>query len=317
VKIYIPHSDDLKTGKGFFCRRLASACLKMGVNVVVDPSQPHDVSLQISKIKPANTKIRVFRVDGVIHNLDRDYKSANKTIASHLHAANAVVYQSNFSRNMCDRYLGPCKKDSAIILNGDDPSRFEGSPVVPHEHKHNVIASSRWRPHKRLTDIIYSFLEADIADSCLYVAGDISKGGLSKSDRSQAISGGKVKFLGKLPQEELASYYNLCKVVVHLCWFDCCPNSLVEAICAGCVPVTNNTGGNPEICEPAGGSVCQIDKEYNLKPVHLYKPPTIDRSKVSEAIRWAMDSKEKPKTDHIDIKNVARQYLDFFAKLLK
>ena len=214
---------------------------------------------------------------------------------------------------MCDKYLGPFSGPNTVISNGAPVDTMNSISKAESDTAFNVITASRWRPQKRLTDIVECFLGADIPDSTLFVAGNLKQSDLNLG-RYQGNA--KIKFLGVLSQPQLQGYLHLANSFVHLSWIDWCPNSVVEAICS-CKPViTNNVGGTHEIVAPSNGFVCDIDKPYDLNPVKLYVPPKFDRDIVSEAILKSLQPREISNS-HLDIKLIAQQYVSFFSELLK
>lgn len=310
MKIFLPvrQSDKPKTGKGFFCRRLGKALLEMGYQLVENSSSLHDVSLHLAKIREGGGK-RILRLNGVCHNDAMNIKKRNKGQVKALRVADGVIYQSAFSKKLCDKYLGKFKGPTCIIPNGADPGFYQNITSMELKNKNNFISASRWRPHKRLHDIIAAFHSANIEDSCLYIAGDLTKSGFRGrfSDR--------VKYLGTIDQKTLGRYLKASKGFVHLCWFDNCPNAVIEAICAGVPVISNNVGGTPEIVDLSGGFVCPIDKPYNFKPVHLYDPPQVDRGIIAAAMRKCLAPVDIS-SSHVNIKTIARRYADFFEKVI-
>ncbi len=315
MRVYIQSKTTSRTGKGFFFHRLSAALKEMGVEVVSSPDVKHDVSLHAVKIKQATRSKRVVRLDGIYHNLGMNYKSMNKSIKQHMGKAHALIYQSIYGKAMCVKYLGKFRGPTATILNGADPRYYDRIQPASVDCDHLYLAVSRWRPHKRLRDIIESFLLASIDSSKMYVAGNLKDSGLKKQEILKYTSTRRVKFLNVRDQKELASYYRAAKALVHLCWFDCCPNSVAEAICAGCPVITNNVGGTRELVKPSGGFVCKIDRPYNMKPVQLYRPPKINRGIIADAITVCSRKEIPVDNSHLDIRTIAAQYKEFFEKL--
>jgi glycosyltransferase involved in cell wall biosynthesis len=87
---------------------------------------------------------------------------------------------------------------------------------------------------------------------------------------------------------------------------------VVEAIAAGTPVVCNNVGGTPELVGPAGGLICAVDAAYDMKPVKLYSPPAINRELVAQALRRCVEDPPVVRSETLDIRSIARQYLDFF-----
>jgi glycosyltransferase involved in cell wall biosynthesis len=180
----------------------------------------------------------------------------------------------------------------------------------------NMMATAIWRPLKRLKDIIESFLMASVPNSCLYIAGDISASGLSKDDLKKYGKMNNIVFLGNINRELLSRYLVICDAFLHLSLIDSCPNSVVEALCAGIGVVSNNISGTAEIVKPSGGYICDIDSEFDFRPRNLGVMPQIDRSIVCEKILQCVREKKKPIIDHVHIENVSNQYLSFFNSYL-
>lgn len=318
MRIWIENSsrnaNDLK-GKSLFCKRLGDELKRRNIDVV-DGDAKADVSLNVIRIKHRQSRVKILRLDGVWHDTAKDWRRKNKAIAESLRRADGVVYQSEFARNMGDRYLGSARCPSRVIFNASDPRIYERTMPARFSDKGVFVAFSKWRPHKRLRDIICSFLQANIDDGRLLVLGNIERSGLSDREAREFFSRDNIDYLGMLPQSILMPVLKGCTGSIHLCWFDACPNSVVEAICAGVPVITNNVGGTWEIVGPSGGYVCNIDEPYDFEPVDLYKPPEIDRTVVAEAMRKCAAERPKVNCGHVDIRNVADHYLDFIRDIL-
>jgi len=319
MKVWIENSEqdfNVLKGKSLFCWRLAAAMRKKGIFVTGNPNIKVDVSLNVIRLKHFNSKVRVLRLDGVWHNTAQDYIKKNEALSESLHHAHGVIYQSQFSRNMCDKYLGTPKCPTKVIHNGADPEFYKRIQGTVWDCKYPVLAFSKWRPHKRLRDIINSFLIADIKDSKLYIAGLLDKCGMSQKECHSYIQMPQIEYCGMLPQNILATLLKGSFASIHLCWFDACPNSVVETICAGVPVICNNVGGTWEIVLPSGGYVCNVDSPYDMSPVDLYHPPKIDRNKIAGALIKCIKEKPKIKNNHVNINNIADDYIKFFGSLL-
>jgi glycosyltransferase involved in cell wall biosynthesis len=206
-------------------------------------------------------------------------------------------------------FLNQPEDKISVIMNGATTYPIKECDGIKY-----YIAVSKWRPHKRLTDIIESFLLADIPETFLYVLGDTTKSGayLSKYETHPRII-----FLGNIKsREDLFNYYHHAIASIHLCWFDACPNTVVEAVVAGCPVITNNTGGTHEIVKPSGGIVLDIDKPYNYSPIDLYNPPAVDRRLIADAMEEVYVRRPRIIADHVSITNIAEQYKTFFQEFV-
>ncbi len=318
MKVFIENSNNLPNllgGKSLFCNRLAKALRDKNVQVFSDPSIDVDISLNVIRIKHEKSRIKLLRLDGIWHDTGKDFKRKNLSIRQNLQRADGVVYQSYFSESMGNKYLGKASCPIKVISNGSDPLFYENIKPIKTSKK-LVMAVSKWRPHKRIRDIIESFLLADIPNSQLIVAGDLIRSELTNSEILSYVHSPRLKFIGHVSQEVLASYFKAAAASIHLCWFDSCPNSVVESITAEVPVISNNVGGTWELVGPSGGYVCNLDSPYDLNPVDLYHPPAINRQKVADTLIQCL--KEKPTIDnkYVRIDNIADQYLKFMKELL-
>lgn len=303
-------------GKALFQRRLADEFRRCGYEVVDNGAA--DISLNNIRIKHTRSRKTVLRLDGVWHDTGKQWKQKNRGMAEAVKQADGVVFQSKFAQQMGHKYLGRPQGPEVVIHNGSDPRLWDAIPPAVIDCKHLFMAVSKWRPHKRLRDIIESFILAEIPDSKLFVCGDGAKSGIPKEEAEAYFARPDIEYLGNVLQPILMSLMKAATASIHLCWFDACPNSVVEAICAGVPVITNNVGGTPEIVSKANGYVRPLDKLYDFTPVDLYNPPSIDREMVVSAMRaTALHKGCIPLyKDHVDIRNVAQSYLAFFGRLL-
>jgi glycosyltransferase involved in cell wall biosynthesis len=219
---------------------------------------------------------------------------------------------------MAKAYLGDHDKPCGVIYNGTVASLYDGPPSVVRPRPY-AVAVAKWRPHKRLRDAVESFLLAGL-DADLLVFGDCVESGLSVTDCAQYAETGRVVFCGRVDQATLAGYLKAAVCSIHLCWFDACPNSVVEALCAGVPVVTNNVGGTHELVrlacpEDADWLVCGVDATYTCNPVDLYRPPRIDRGVVAAAIARCFYKLALVDRAALSIKRSADAYLNLMVRL--
>jgi len=315
MKVFVKTGNKVN-GPTIFLDRLCKSFQKHGISVEYNFNKDFDLALFPGIIDLNTQKKTVMRLDGAYFNSAWDYQKINQPYIESIKKADGVIYQSIFSKEICDRFLGKCECNNEIIYNGASSDFFNKLEVAKSNFKYNFITCSSWRPHKRLRDAIESFLLSDINNSCLFVAGEFDNLCLLEEEVKKYKEKGNVIFLGNLDQKRLGSYFKLCNASIHLCWLDCCPNSVIEALCAGCPVITNNVGGTREIISKGGGIICNIDGEFNLNPIDLYNPPKIDRSEVANAIIRTTTEKIIVKKDAFSIYKTAEKYLNFFKVIL-
>lgn len=317
MKVFIPISANPKSGKSFFFKRMLKEWQKnpLPFEVVTDANIPVDVSIEGARIKHRYSRIKVIRFDGVYHNTSQNFKQKNVSMIESLKIAGGVIYQSNFAKSMCDEYLGEFGGFQRVIYNGADPDFYVNTFAYNRPKMHTYISFSKWRPHKRLKVIMDCFLQANIENSELILGGDLSRSGLSEVDQKHYFNLPNIYYMGILSQSHMADWLKLATAVVHLCWIDACPNSVVEAIVAKVPVICNNNGGTAELVSKANGYVCDTEPAYNRKPIDLYNPPKFDHKIIADAMVLASQEKREIVNDHVLISNIAEQYKEYILQV--
>ena len=288
---------DADSGKHKFFIRLAKEIKKN--NIVIDNKKP-DIYIFLAGTEPSKkAKLNILRLDGLIMNSRWDYKAKNKKILKAISQSDGVIYQGKFCKDAYNKFLNINKKPYTIIPNGASSDEF-----LEREPKNFFLANCKWRPHKRLKEIVKSYLLAVEMGlkSDLVVTG--------KEDYKKEHS--KIKYLGWQDHNKLKILLSNAIASLHLTWLDWCPNSMIEAIVSGCPIIYTESGGQTELGEGSGISIKDTQWKFNV--IDLYDPPKIDREKVAEAMLFLENNKNKEykKRNNLDIKNVCKQYLAFF-----
>ncbi len=292
------------TGKGKFQDRLALALHKIGVTVTRNIGDAVDVALHVGRIRhKTNAKKIVLRVGPACIDSRKDYKAINKEKWKSVEQADAIVYQSEYSMKVYRMFVGHPKCPEGIIYNGACPEFYAKVKTAVSPFKYNFLAAQRkWIPQARLKDIVKSFLKADIPQSALWIAGTVEK----------KRKGKNVYYMGLQNDKDLGRMYKLCDALIHMIYLDAMPNVCVEAMVAGCQVICGDQGGTIEL---TGEGI--IDKPFKFKPVDLKKPPKVNEKALAELLKEKACAQQHPiKIDHIHIDSIARQYLNFFKKVI-
>lgn len=311
MKVLFPDVKKPEGGKSYFLHCLYKELEKLGVEIVFDG--PHDILFGNIRFHMKHSKAKkILRLDGVIHNTAKPWQAKNAAMKEQADAADVIVCQSQFGYKMVKRFV-KCNMSKAVIIGNG--AYLDACCVPFHSPYKNVfLAISKWRPHKRLSDIICSFKIASIPNSCLVIVGGMGNSNMQCGEI--CLVQHNIEYLGHLDDRKIiAGLMKRAAASIHLCWFDCYPNSVVEAIAMKCPVICNNTGGTHEIVRPAGGIVLDLDEPYDYKPVDLYNPPPIDRNKVAEAMWKCVKKRPKINNSHVDIKNMALKYKEVIDAL--
>lgn len=314
MKIVIQTTPHPKTGKGKFVQRLIPALHKHGIEVTNDICAKGDIALHIGRVHyRSNCRKNILRLGPAHVDTSQKYKRLNKEKWKSVKQADAIIYQSKYSRKVCRKFIGKTSAPSTIIFNGADQKEFDVMPYSS-SYKYNFLASTRkWIAQKRLKTICCGYGLASIQDSCLWVCGDTLGKNINMSDKSLNR---EIKHLGNVDSKTLAKLYKLCDAMIHPIYLDACPNSVVEALVAGCPVIMTDQGGTSELINGYMNEFLIQDKPYNYKPINLSKPPYLDPYKLVEKMRLATHLKLDFDVCELKIQTVAEKYIDFFKKIL-
>jgi len=291
---------DVNSGKHRFFIRLAKCFEEQGINV--SSSSPDIFLMNSNDKRNTKAKVNILRLDGLILNSEQKYKIKNKKIVNNIKKCDAIVYQSTFCKNAYRKFLKIKKEPYAIIHNGADSYEF-----LPRSAENFILANCKWRPHKRLNDIVKSFIIAlDMGlDSDLVITG--------KPD-SKIKKHKRIRYIGWQQVDELKILLSKAICTVHLTWLDWCPNAMIESIMAGCPLIYTKSGGHIEL--GSGSGIGIDDQKWDFKPCKLYSPPKIDRRKVAEAMLSMKNEGMKTDKKRFDIVSIAKQYYEYFLETL-
>ena len=275
---------------------------------------PKNADIQLSVVKIKNKGLpTVLRLDGVYYDLDEDYNKKNSDISRSHKIADAIIYQSYFSKSMCENYLSP--KTTTIfdvVYNGIS----DWNNPIPHDNI-NVVACAKWRRPKRLPEIITIFQEFRKLNpsSVLHIYGPMGKG-------AYEIKAPHVIYHGTVDENKLKEAYKTADIFLHICKRDTCPSSVIEAISAGIPVITTNVcGGATEICLMTEGCGVLFEEEEKINPNYIYRDPynNIPNFVIRAIVEYMNEiiiHKIKSKLPkELTIEYVAKKYLEVMEKI--
>jgi glycosyltransferase involved in cell wall biosynthesis len=205
--------------------------------------------------------------------------------------ADRVVYQSQFSRVVHERYFR--SKPFDVIVNGSDFSA-RGAPVPGTCGTIRLVTIyDEWKPAKRI-DSLVEFVrwanESERAAIQLTILGYTGKTPLTASASIKDIieTAPYIRTVGRFESfdEEIRRILLDQHIYVTFSYRDPCPNSVIEAMAHGLPVVAYASGGIPDIVEDAGVLIPLDDFENGFFCCHRYENafPPLDFAQVLGAI---------------------------------
>jgi len=291
---------------------------KMG-HKIVNNLKDADVQLSIIRVNVRGNAPIVLRLDGIYYDKAENYNKRNNDINKAYLMADAVVYQSNLSKIMCEKYLDNKKtKIYDIIYNGIDPvgwNNFKNHDGI------NVVACAKWRRWKRLPETIEVFIEflKYYSEAKLHIIGPMKRG-------SKVIKHTNIIYHNpnkKIDFEKMKKIYCIMDMYLHLSKKDWCPSSVVEAIAAG-IPIitTNACGGATEMCLLTKGSLIVPGEPESLESDYIYRneynklPKEVIKNIVKAMIEIVKDRRRIVLPKELTIETSAKKYIKIMEKVL-
>jgi len=309
IKLFIDFKPSY-AGVGKFCARLGNALGKQGVSIV--SPKKCNIALRVIRERTPVKAPCVLRIDGVHIEKDAGKLHQNKAIKYALRKANYVIFQSQYCKKLVKSVLGIKPKRSRVIFNGADPTVYKPDKRIKHYEK-NVIVSNRYavtkrKTHKRLTEMF------EIAMEYCRMHKDVGFWFAGKVSEKLPYGGDRIRFLGNVPEIDLRKYIATADVMLHLAWYDPCPNSVVEALVAGTPVICAGGSGTEEIVGTAGEIL-----DLNAPPLEIItksKPSKFNHKLVYNALDKWLEKRVRINKPELYIDNIARQYKEVFEEVL-
>lgn len=254
MKVYIAHSEDNKQGGGWsFISNLKKAIPEHlssydDSDIYLIPSPSMCSKEEVDQAQSDGKKI-ILRVDNIVRN-SRNRNSGMSRMKRFADQADAVVYQSIFARELLTPFL---QVDGWVIHNSVDTDIFHDRGRTE-ETTARFLYSRANRDETKNWEMARLFFQNENqkrdGDAVLNIVGQFSPELIEYS--FDFYMDEKYKYWGMLTdQNSLADLYRASDYFIYSYWNDACSNTLIEALCCGCVigdPYNMlHSGGAPEI----------------------------------------------------------------------
>jgi len=320
MRVFIekPVSHRSLRGPSKFMGKLVEGLRAAGVQVVFRQDQGCQCSLTLPHWKYRAKGIpRIMRADGTMPGgSDKRRRRYGRRIRN----ADFVIWQSEFARDNASK-LFKVKPYGAVIYNGDDPKKYKVEPL-PADGKFHVLLCANWysaakmkrrnrkkrhhgkyRPEKRLDAMleiaeVYTQKNPDVV---FWVAGKTGK---------EPPKNPNIVFLGTLKSDELRRYQISANCMLHIGYFEWCPNTVVESLVAGTPVICLNNSGSEELVKLGYGEVLPIEGKIDVEHYRRSRVmPTVPYGPIYEALdRWVRCVEKRP-AEALFMENTVKRYV--------
>lgn len=302
MRVWIDNNRGKLRGASIFMTQLEQGLIDLGCTIT--DRQPNIALCPVYGKNNHRCKT-IYRIDGMYYDIDR--QKMNKGIKKNIETGDGIIFQSQFSKDMCTRMLKCQAKRSAIIPNGMDQSVFAGMNK-DYNGELLFVSAAHWRPNKRPGTIAHAFIESRLDNARLIFIGDM--------EDKKRVKHPKIQYVGTKNRKDIIDIYRQAHYMIHICHIDSCPNSVVEGLSAGLPVVCNNIGGTPELVG-SSGIIANIEPKFDFRFLQNMKQiPKVNRAELAKQIRELANIREPVRRPDLDISHVAKRYKEFFEKVL-
>ena len=162
----------------------------------------------------------------IIHNLLADY----------------IIYQSEFSKLSCEKFLGKTSAKTSIIYNGVYISKIKSNKNITRSNKIKLLTFAKFRRQDQIVPLIESVKLLDSRKFSLDIYG-------SYDNKFQHIFSSlphNIKMKGKRNNEKILKIINEYDIFIFSDQ-SACPNSVLEAMAGGLTVVAYGRGSIEEL----------------------------------------------------------------------
>jgi glycosyltransferase involved in cell wall biosynthesis len=295
-------------GPSVFRRRMSNELSKIsGIKVVHEAKRHFDVELSFVRHIVNHRKPRIIRVDGCYFG--RSEERRNRIYRESILSSTSVIYQSQFSKKMCESIMG-INKPNDVVLNGINLKEIRDIPPDSSIPPGSFAACAIWRSNKRPQSMVKGFLEAN-TDRHLYVIGENKN--IFDFVR-QCRQHKRIHFVGSVDFPRVISILKSCSYFLHLTRIDSCPNAVIEALACGLNVLCTNLGGTREIVGE-DGLIMDIDR-CNLKRKMIHDDgDNIKPRLIADHIHKLVKLTKRPNRPDLDISGVAKKYVEIIRRV--
>ena len=211
----------------------------------------------------------ILRVDGFFvpeDKIDLNYQHSekfqrrmNRRLAYDLEAFDHIIYQSHFSKEICDEYLYHRRSGFSIISNGTDINHFKPGNYISNKELKIIVLAKHYPKHLDLALSIFKEIQKyeNVEMTIVGTMRNGTEGVKEYVNQSSIISleNSNIKFKSFIKLDNLPALLSSHDVFLHVKVGDWCPNAVIEAMSCGLPVVCPSWGGTKEILGNAGISV--------------------------------------------------------------
>lgn len=236
---------------------------------LVSSALPEHAKVLVNFLKNKGVRL-VWNQNGVAYPAwaGDSYKSTNSRLATFLHEADYVIYQSEFCRLSADRYLGKPAVPHRVLFNPVDTEKFSPIDEPPSTATWKLLVTGTHLQPDRVLLILKALqvLKNRGHNVRLTIAGRLGWPDGEMQTRNAIKNFGladNVTIFGSYTQDQAPALYQAAHILLHIKYKDPCPTVPIEAMSCGVPVVGSMSGGMPELVSEEGGVLIDVPDEWD------------------------------------------------------
>lgn len=268
MKIFIPYQSSPIGGASSFVSEFSEKLIENGHIVVSNYKDDYDILLVISDCPLRFVFEAKFRRKKIVQRLNGVYHRASsvgvwyplfnlKMKIIYRWFADYIIFQSNFSKNSCEIFLGKLIRPWSIIYNG---ARVVDKISKSKNAKIKLLTFAKFRRKDQILPIVKAVNLLSPDNYRLDIYGSITK---NIADEVSPADFPNITFKGEKKHSELVKIINQYDIFLFSDQ-SACPNSVLEALMSGLPVVAFDRGG-----------LCELIKNKNsgeIVPISNHNP---------------------------------------------
>jgi glycosyltransferase involved in cell wall biosynthesis len=328
MKVCIPFKPAASGGPSIFFKKLNQALESRGVATTSSWSNDCDIVLAIIYAPPSvllRAKLRkvpvVQRLDGVYYpaGAGRRWWMLNLPIWITYHFfSNWVIFQSQYSQRVCERFLGAPRCSTSLIYNGVDLKLFNPYGPTKKLADGTIILTllSKFIRESEILPVIETFdhLQSRFLDAQLVVIGKFAT-----SFEHIPKNRPDIIWIEHIPNHQLPEVHRGVQLMISTKLRSPCPNAVLEAMACGLPIVCFDSGAHSELIGDEAGICLPLSEEDEFGPL----PSSLDSVALADASGRILRNREtfalqarRRAEQHFGLDQMVEQYLEAFENVI-
>lgn len=328
---HVPTAEEEAYGGMVKCQRmqrsLPNNLNRFNILYMVNNWRPKDWEALLWLARRKNAKI-VCNQDGVAYPgwCQTGWERKNTAMATFLHAADYVLYQSQFSKLSTDRFLGEPKAPWEILYNAIDTNAFTPASSDPDRHRLVLLLGGNQHSYYRIETAIHTIaaLKNHYSDVGLLITGRLCW--IPDEAEAYRVTGqliaelgltDNIEFIGSYKQREAPDILKKAHILLHTKYNDPCPELVLEAMASGLPVVYSASGGTPELVGADAG--IGIPVELSWENAFPPDPEALADAvlRVAEHRKTYAEAARQRAVDKFDLQPWLQRHREVFERLLE